>query len=102
MSRKMPPVTPGEILFEEFMEPYHINMNQLAKALDVPVTRIYAIIHEQRRITADTALRLARFFGTTPRYWLNLQMIYDLELAEISKGNWIIKSIEPFKQVNED
>ena len=72
---------PGENLREEFMEPMGISQNALAMALHVPATRIGEIVHERRGITADTALRLGKYFGTTPEFWLNLQNSYDLQVA---------------------
>jgi addiction module HigA family antidote len=75
----MPPVHPGEILLEEFLQPLGVSQYQLAKAVVVPARRINEIVHGQRRITADTALRLSRYFGTSERFWLNLQARYDLE-----------------------
>jgi addiction module HigA family antidote len=75
----MPPVHPGEILLEEFLAPLGVSQYQRAKAVDVPARRINEIVHGQRRITADTALRLSRYFGTSERFWLNLQARYDLE-----------------------
>lgn len=75
----MSPVHPGEILLEEFLTPLGVSQYQLAKAVDVPARRINEIVHGQRRITADTALRLSRYFGTSERFWLNLQSRYDLE-----------------------
>jgi len=80
-SQKLPPIHPGEILREDYMRPLGISMNQLGLALRVPVTRISEIVHERRAITADTAIRLGRYFKTTPRFWLNLQTAYDLEVA---------------------
>ena len=77
----MPPVHPGEILREDFMKPLHLTVNKLALDLHVPATRIAEIVHERRRITADTALRLARYFNTNPEFWLNLQNFYDLEVS---------------------
>ncbi len=82
MAKKLKPVHPGEILREEFMAPLHLSMNKLAMALRVPVTRIADIVNERRAITADTALRFARYFGNTPAFWMNLQTRYDLEVAE--------------------
>jgi addiction module HigA family antidote len=79
--RKLKPVHPGEILREEFMEPLGISMNRLALDLRVPVTRIADIVNERRAISADTALRLARYFGTSAEVWMNLQAHYDLERA---------------------
>jgi addiction module HigA family antidote len=75
----MPPVHPGEILLTEFLEPLAVSQYQLAKAADEPARRINEIVHGQRRISADTALRLARYFGTSERFWMNLQARYDLE-----------------------
>src|SRR2546427_2632746 len=80
----MPPVHPGEILREDFMEPLGLSINKLALELRVPATRISEIVHERRRITADTALRLARYFRTNPEFWLNLQNFYDLEVSRHS------------------
>ena len=82
----MPPVHPGEILYEEFLAPLSLSQYQLAKEISVPARRINEIVHGQRRITADTALRLARFFGTSERFWLNLQARYDLEVEKDRLG----------------
>jgi antitoxin HigA-1 len=82
MSRKLKPVHPGEILREEFMEPLGLSMNALALDLHVPVTRIAEVVHERRSVTPDTALRLARYFDTTPEFWVNLQGRHDLESAK--------------------
>jgi addiction module HigA family antidote len=81
-----PPVHPGEILLSEFLEPLGVSQYQLAKAVDVPARRINEIVHGQRRISADTALRLARYFGTSERFWMNLQARYDLELEKDRLG----------------
>ena len=91
----MPPVTPGEILREDFMEPFGLSANALAKALHVPPNRITAILNGNRAITADTALRLARYFRTTPQSWLNLQKNYELELAKRSVGPAIETEVKP-------
>ena len=80
----MPPVHPGEILREDFMKPLGLTINKLALDLRVPATRMGEIVHERRRITADTALRLARYFETNPEFWLNLQNFYDLEVSRRS------------------
>ena len=77
----MPPVHPGEILREDFMKPLGLTVNKLALELRVPATRIGEIVHERRRITAEKALRLARYFRTNPEFWLNLQNFYDLEVS---------------------
>lgn len=76
---KIPPLHPGELLLEEFLKPMNISQNQLGRALGVSPRRINEIIHGKRRITADTALRLARYFGNSPQFWLGLQMDYDLD-----------------------
>ena len=80
----LPPVHPGEILREDFMKPLRLTVNKLALELHVPATRIGEIVHERRRITAETALRLARYFKTNPEFWLNLQNFYDLEITRRS------------------
>jgi antitoxin HigA-1 len=84
---RMEPVHPGEILYEEFLQPLSLSQYQLAKEINVPPRRINEIVHGQRRITADTALRLARFFGTSERFWLNLQARYDLEVEKDRLGD---------------
>ena len=90
----MRPVHPGEILREQ-LQTLDLSANALSKALDVPVNRITAILNGQRGVTADTALRLARYFGTTPQVWLNLQQTYDLRRAEISAGPRIAECVRP-------
>jgi len=77
-----PPIHPGEILRDEFMVPYGLSINQIARDLHVPVTRMSAIVNGQRGISADTAFRLSLYFGTTPQVWMNLQTNYELKLAE--------------------
>lgn len=81
-TRKLPPIHPGEVLFEEFMRPMGISQNQLGRDLGVPPRRINEIVHGKRGITADTALRLSRYFGTSAQFWMGLQADYDLETAE--------------------
>lgn len=88
-------VTPGEILAEEFLRPLGLSMRELAAALDVPVNRISQIVRGQRAITADTALRLARYFGTTPQLWLNLQSHFDLRQAGAREGARIRERVRP-------
>ena len=88
------PVHPGEILREE-LEELGLSANALAKALDVPTNRITAILRGQRGVTADTALRLARYFGTTPQLWQNLQKTYELRVAEIESGAHIEERVQP-------
>jgi addiction module HigA family antidote len=80
--KRLPPIHPGEILREDFMRPLKLSMNKLALELRVPVTRIGEIVNQRRGITADTALRLGRYFNMNARFWMNLQLLYDLEAAE--------------------
>ena len=87
MTTKLPPVHPGEVLAEEFLEPTGLSQYRLAKDISVPPRRINEIVHGKRAISADTALRLARFFGTTPRFWLNLQAQYDLDVQADRLGD---------------
>ena len=81
MAKLLPPVHPGEVLKQEFMQPLGLSANALARAIRVPANRISAIVSADRGVTADTALRLAKAFGTTPDFWLNLQKQYDLDCA---------------------
>lgn len=83
LSKKMPPVHPGEILQEEFLKPMNLSQNRLALDIRVPARRINEIVHGKRRITADTALRLAKYFKMSPQFWLGLQMDYDLDTHDI-------------------
>ena len=91
----LPPIHPGEILREEFLVPFGLSINELARQLSIPVTRVSEIVNERRGITADTALRLSRYFGTTPEFWINLQTAYELEVAERMLGNEIYQRIRP-------
>lgn len=91
----LPPIHPGEILLEEYMKPLGLSINRLALDLHVPVSRIDAIVHEKRTITSDTALRLARYFGTSPEYWLNLQMKYDIGVTESQRLKEIKREVRP-------
>jgi len=92
-AQKIPPIHPGEILNEEFLKPLTISQYKLAKAINVPPRRVNEIIHGTRSITADTALRLARYFGTTERFWLNLQSRYDLEVERDRLGSRLAKEV---------
>lgn len=92
---KMRPIHPGEVLREEFLIPHSLSANALAQALRVPATRINDIARERRGVTSDTTLRLARFFGTTPQFWLNLQASYDLKIAMRDAGTRIDRDIAP-------
>jgi antitoxin HigA-1 len=91
----LPPIHPGEILREEYLKPLGLSMNKLALDLHVPVTRISEIVHERRSITTDTALRLARYFDTSARFWLNLQAAYDLEVARDELSARIEQEVRP-------
>lgn len=86
---------PGEVLKEEFMAPLGVSAHGLAVDLRVPATRISEIVHGRRAVSADTALRLARYFGTTAQFWLNLQMAYDLSRAETERGSAIAEEVKP-------
>lgn len=97
MAAKMKPVHPGEVLREEFMEPLGLSMNRLALDLHVPVTRIAEIVHERRAITADTALRLGRYFGTSPEFWVNLQARHDLEVIRDKEQAKVEREVRPIK-----
>ena len=90
----MPPVRPGEILLEEFLNPLSVSQYRLAKGIGVPARRINKIVHGQRRISADTGLRLARYFGTSERFWMNLQTRYDLEIEKDRLGR-VLDEIHP-------
>ncbi|WP_456325344.1 HigA family addiction module antitoxin [Desulfonauticus submarinus] len=82
MAKKLEPITPGEILLEEFMKPLNITQSQLARDINVPPNRISQIIHGKREITPDTALRLGKYFGIEPEFWMNLQMRYNMKVAK--------------------
>ena len=86
---------PGEVLAEEFLKPLGLSANALALALRVPATRIGAIVKGERGVTADTALRLARFFGTSPEFWVNLQAMHDLTKARQESGPAIARDVRP-------
>ena len=90
---KLPPVHPGEILQEEYLKPLGMSQYRLAKSLSVPPRRINEIVLGKRAITADTALRLGRFFGTSDKFWMNLQMRYDLEIAKDRLGDVLEKEV---------
>lgn len=90
----MRPVHPGEILREDYLLPLGMSANALAKALSVPAPRINDIVRERRGVSADTALRLARYFDSTAQFWLNLQATYDLRVAEIASGKQIAREVQ--------
>ena len=91
----MRPIHPGEILREEYLIPLGLSVNALARQLRVPPTRLHEIVNERRAVTADTALRLARYFGGDPQSWLNLQTAYDLRIVETERGEAIAREVEP-------
>jgi len=95
MTKLLPPIHPGEVLKEEFMKPLGLSANALARAIRVPANRISAIVNAERRVTADTALRLAKALGTTPDFWLNLQKQYDLDCARNEAKD--LARIEPIR-----
>lgn len=96
MTKKLRPVTPGDILLEEFLKPLEMSQNKLARELDVPAARINSIIKNTRRITVDMAIRLGRFFNTGPELWLNVQQCYDLKIAELTIEPEIYRRVVPF------
>jgi addiction module HigA family antidote len=100
MARKVKPVHPGEILREEFMKPLGLSMNRMALDLRVPVTRIADIVNERRGITADTALRFARYFKNSPTFWMNLQTRYDLEVAEDKIAAKVQRDVQPLQVIH--
>jgi len=92
--KRLPPIHPGEILLEEFLKPMDISQYRLAKAISVSARRINEIVHGKRSITADTALRLSKFFSMSDRFWMNLQTHYDLELEKDRLGSRLNKEVE--------
>ncbi len=94
-SCRLPPVHPGEILREDLMDPLGLSINGLARHLRVPVTRMSEIVNGRRSITADTALRLARYFGSSPQFWMNLQAAYDLDLVGRASAERIERDVHP-------
>ncbi len=96
MPKRMKPIHPGEILRDEFLEPMRLSQNRLARGISVPPRRINEITLGKRSITADTALRLARYFNTTPEFWLNLQSHYELELARDRLGKKLGKEVRAY------
>ncbi len=98
--KKIKPIHPGEILLEEFLKPMGLSQNQLANDIGVPPRRINEIVHGKRRITADTALRLARYFKMSPQFWLGLQMDYDLDIEEDKLSKRIIKEVRIYEAIH--
>ena len=95
---KLSPVHPGEVLSEEFLKPMELSQNRLALDIGVPPRRINEIVLEKRGVTADTALRLARYFNMSPQFWLGLQMDYELDLAEEALSKRLDREIRPYSQ----
>jgi len=94
-AKKLKPIHPGEVLMEEFLKPMELSQNRLALAIGVPPRRINEIVLGKRSITADTALRLGRYFGMSPQFWLGLQMDYDLDVTADNLENRLKKEVKP-------
>lgn len=97
MPKKIAPVHPGDVLREDFLKPLGMSVNKLALSLGVPATRMGEVVNRRRAITSDTALRLARFFGTTPEFWMNMQAGYELELAKDKLSAVIDRTVHPYE-----
>ena len=97
---KIPPIHPGEILLEEFLEPMEISQYRVAKDINVPARRINEIVHCKRSITADTALRLGRYFGMSPQFWINLQTHYDLEVELDKLGHRLTQEVKIYSKAS--
>jgi addiction module HigA family antidote len=100
MTRRLAPIHPGEILLEDFLKPLGLTQYRLAKSLSVPARRINEIVHGVRAVSADTALRLARFFGTSERFWLNLQSGYDLEVERDRLKTRLIREVQVLRRAS--
>lgn len=96
--KRLAPVHPGEVLAEEFLAPLELTQYRLAKSLSVPARRINEIVHGTRGVSADTALRLARFFGTSDRFWLNLQTAYDLDVERDRLGSRLEREVPVYEK----
>ena len=99
MKRDFPPVHPGEILLEEFLKPLEISQYRLSKDIGVPAMRINKIVHGERSISADTALRLARYFGMSVEFWTGIQSHYDTELAKMNLGHRLEQEVKPMNSI---
>jgi len=99
-AKRLPPVHPGEVLLLDFLEPLGLTQYRLAKSLSVPPRRINEIVHGKRAVSADTALRLARFFGTSERFWLNLQTAYDLDVERDRLGARLPREVQVLKKAS--
>ena len=98
MADKLDPVAPGEILLEEFMKPFGVSQNKLARDIDVPIARINEVVHGKRGITADTALRPGAYFGASAEFWINLQSRHDLKRVRASLGPILAETIRPLER----
>lgn len=98
MTQKMPPIHPGEVLQQDFLEPLGVSQYRIARDIGVPPRRINEIVHGKRSVTADTALRLGRYFGTTERFWLNLQAQFDLETEKDRLGDRLEREVIPLRR----
>ncbi|MEW6353258.1 MAG: HigA family addiction module antitoxin [Pseudomonadota bacterium] len=94
-TKRLAPIHPGEILLEEFLQPLGLSQNRLALDIGVPARRINEIVHEKRAVTADTALRLGRYFGMSAQFWIGLQMDYDLDVAEDRLADKLEREVRP-------
>jgi antitoxin HigA-1 len=99
-TKKLPPIHPGEILVTEFLEPFGLSQYRLAQDICVPARRINEIVHGQRGVSANTALRLARYFGTSERFWTNLQSAYDLDVERDRLGDALEKEVHVFNDAS--
>lgn len=99
-NKRLSPIHPGEILRTEFLEPMGMSQYRLAKSISVPARRINEIVHGKRAISADTALRLSRFFGMTDQFWMNLQSRYDLEIEKDRLGSRLDQEVELYKEAS--
>ena len=93
---RIPPIHPGEVLMADFLKPLDLSQNRLAIEIGVPARRINEIVHGKRSVTADTALRLARYFGTSPQFWGGLQLDYDLDIAEDKLSRQLDREVRPY------
>ncbi len=101
MVKKLSPVTPGDVLLEEFLRPMNITQNQLAKDINVPANRVSQVVHGKREITSDTALRLGKYFGIEPEFWINLQVRFNMKIARSELGKKIEKEVNVYFQQTE-
>lgn len=96
MAKTIPPITPGDILLEEFLEPMNISQAQLARDINVPANRVNQIVNGKREISTDTALRLGKYFGIEPEFWLNLQMRFNMKIVKEKTGTRIDKEVKKY------